>query len=107
VQEGEHTGIRSRVPPIELEAPSHTIHHGILHTMPKLDVSVKQETIDASRAAASAAGMNLSNWADKALSEAAWRERFSRSAERERQLGITPEWLAQYKAGAEEQRATG
>lgn len=75
--------------------------------MPKLDVSVRQETIEASRAAASAAGMNLSNWADKVLSEAAWRERFSRSAERERQLGITPEWLARHKEGVEEQRAAG
>lgn len=75
--------------------------------MPKLDVSVKQETIDASRAAASAVGMNLSNWADKVLAEAAWRQRFSRSAERERRLGITPEWLAQHKEGIEEQRAAG
>lgn len=75
--------------------------------MPKLDVSVKQETIDASRAAASAVGMNLSNWTDKVLAEAAWRQRFARSAERERQLGITSEWLAAHKAGVEEQRAAG
>ena len=75
--------------------------------MPKLDVSVKAETIEASRAAATAAGMNLSNWTDKVLAEAAWRQRFSRSAERERQLGVTPEWLAQHKNGIEEQRAAG
>ncbi|MBW8803673.1 MAG: hypothetical protein JF587_07405 [Catenulisporales bacterium] len=75
--------------------------------MPKLDVSVKQETIDASRAAAEALGMNLSNWTDKVLTEAVWRQRFSRSAERERQLGITPEWLAAHKAGVEDQRAAG
>jgi len=75
--------------------------------MPKLDVSVRQETIEASRSAANAAGMNLSNWTDKVLTEAAWRERFSRSAERERQLGITPEWLTQHKQGIEEQRAAG
>jgi hypothetical protein len=85
----------------------YAILDGILHTMPKLDVSVKQETIDASRAAANAAGMNLSNWTDKVLSEAAWRERFSRSAQRERQLGITPEWLAKHRDGVEEQRAAG
>ncbi|MEY9891233.1 hypothetical protein ABIA35_005637 [Catenulispora sp. MAP12-49] len=75
--------------------------------MPKLDVSVKAETIEASRAAAEAAGMNLSNWTDKVLAEAAWRQRFSRSAERERRLGVTPEWLAQHKNGIEEQRAAG
>jgi len=75
--------------------------------MPKLDVSVKAETIEASKAAAKAAGMNLSNWTDKVLSEAAWRQRFSRSAARERELGITPEWLAYHKAGIEEQRAAG
>ena len=83
----------------------HTTGNGILRTMPKLDVSVKQETIDASRAAASAVGMNLSNWTDKVLAEAAWRQRFSRSAER--QLGVTPEWLARHKDDVEEQRATG
>jgi hypothetical protein len=32
---------------------------------------------------------------------------FSRSAERERQLGISPEWLAHHKKGVEEQRDAG
>jgi hypothetical protein len=75
--------------------------------MPKLDVSVTAETLEASRAAAAAAGMNLSNWTNKVLAEAAWRQRFSRSAERERRLGITPESLAQHKKDIEEQRAAG
>jgi hypothetical protein len=38
-------------------------------------------------------------------SGADWGGRFSRSAERERRLGITAEWLAQHKEGVEEQRA--
>ena len=51
--------------------------------------------------------MNLSSWTDKVLAEAAWRQCFSRSAERERQLGVTPEWLAQHKKDIEEQCAAG
>lgn len=61
-------------------------------------MNVEQQTLAAD-------GADVSARADDALAGSTWRRRFSRSAEREHRLGITPEWLAQYKAGVEEQRA--
>lgn len=39
--------------------------------------------------------------------EQEWTTRFGRSADHERSVGITAEWLAEHKAGTEEQRSAG
>ncbi|WP_133150745.1 hypothetical protein [Frankia canadensis] len=61
--------------------------------MPSMSVSVRAETLEAARAEAAAAGLTLSAWVDRTLSEAVWTRRFARQQERNAALGITAEYL--------------
>ncbi|CAO5151582.1 conserved hypothetical protein [Frankia sp. AiPs1] len=72
--------------------------------MPSMSVSVRAETLEAARAAAAAAGLTLSAWVDRTLSEAVWTRRFARQQERNAALGVTSEYLAGEFARIEELR---
>jgi hypothetical protein len=65
----------------------------MMRGMPNLNVSVRAATLEAAREQASAAGMTLSDWVDKTLTDSIWTRRFARQQERNAALGVTPEYL--------------
>ncbi|WP_322768970.1 hypothetical protein [Frankia sp. Cr1] len=77
--------------------------------MPNLNVSVRAATLEEARTQAAAAGLTLSAWVDKTLTEAIWTARFARQQVRNAALGVTPEYLDSEFACLEElrQRAAG
>ncbi len=77
--------------------------------MPSMSVSVRAETLEAARAEAAAAGLTLSAWVERTLSEAVWTRRFARQQERNAALGVTSDYLSADFARLEElrRRATG
>ena len=80
----------------------------MLANMPNLNVSVRSVTLDQAKAAAAAAGLNLSAWVEKTLAAAIWTQRFARQQERNAQLGITSDWLtAEYASLEATRRAAG
>jgi hypothetical protein len=81
----------------------------IMSVMPNLNVSVRAATLEAARVQAAAAGVSLSAWVDKTLTESIWTTRFARQQERNAELGVTPDYLADEFARLEEirRRATG
>ncbi len=81
----------------------------MLCNMPNLNVSVRTATLAEARAQAAAAGLTLSAWVDKTLTESIWTTRFVRQQERNVALGMTPAYLDGEYARLEElrQRATG
>jgi hypothetical protein len=65
----------------------------MMRGMPNLNVSVRAATLEAAREQAAAAGMTLSAWVDKTLTDSIWTRRFARQQERNAALGVTPEYL--------------
>ncbi len=76
--------------------------------MPNLNVSVRAATLQQARAAATAAGMTLSAWVDRTLTESIWTARFARQRQRNTALGVTASYLvAEYARLEELRRAAG
>lgn len=76
----------------------------MMRSMPNLSVSVREATLQDARTQAEAAGLTLSAWVDKTLTEAIWTARFTRQQQRNAALGVTPKALDAEFARLEELR---
>jgi hypothetical protein len=72
--------------------------------VPNLRVFVRATTLDRARREAEAAGLTLSAWVDKTLTESIWTARFARRQERDNALGVTPQHPAGEYAALEDLR---
>lgn len=58
-----------------------------------MNVSLREDTLAAAKAAAEAAGVPLSQWVEKTLSDAILAEKFRRANDELRAIGVDRAWL--------------